>query len=162
MDAFVQWLQATSLSQAIVYQTWVWPMAETIHFVGLTLVIGIAGFFDLRLLGAFRSTSIAAVRDLMPFAMLGFLLNLFTGLLFLIGHPEQYVHNPSWWFKVLFLAIAGVNALVFEVTVGHRTMQLPTGTDTPIAAKIVGFVSLVSWFGVLYWGRMLPFIGDAY
>lgn len=162
MDAFVQWLQATSLSQAIVYATWVWPLAETIHFVGLTLVIGIAGFFDLRLMGAFRNAPIAAVRELMPFALLGFFLNLFTGLIFLIGHPEQYVHNPSWWLKVAFLFVAGANALVFELAVARRTMELPAGSDTPISAKLVGLVSLISWCGVLYWGRMLPFIGDAY
>ena len=162
MDAFVQWLQATSLSQAIVYQTWIWPLAETIHFVGLTLVIGVAGLFDLRLMGFFRGASVAAVRELMPFALLGFLLNLFTGLIFLIGHPEQYVHNPSWWLKVAFLATAGANALVFEVAVAGRTIDLPPGVDTPRSAKVVGLVSLIAWFGVLYWGRMLPFIGDAY
>lgn len=162
MDAFVQWLQATPVSQAIVYHTWIWPLAETVHFVGLTLVIGIAGLFDLRLIGFFRGASVAAVKSLMPFAALGFLLNLVTGLIFLIGHPEQYVHNPSWWFKVLFLAIAGLNALVFEAFVGRGTLHLPEGSDTPVAAKVIGLVSLLSWFGVLYWGRMLPFIGDAY
>ena len=25
MDTFVAWLQATSLSQAIVFKTWIWP-----------------------------------------------------------------------------------------------------------------------------------------
>lgn len=162
MDAFVQWLQATALSQTIVGRTWIWPLAETIHFVGLALVIGIAGFFDLRLMGWFRGASVRAVRELMPFAMFGFVLNLTTGLIFFIGHPEQYVHNISWWLKVTFLGIAGVNALVFETTVGRRIGDLPPGTDTPRGAKIIGAVSLVAWFAVLYWGRMLPFIGDAY
>ena len=162
MDDFVLWLQATALSQTIVGRTWIWPVAETIHFVGLTLVIGIAGFFDLRLLGFFSRASVKAVRELMGFAMFGFVLNLTTGLIFLIGHPEQYVHNRSWWFKVAFLGIAGLNALVFETTVGKRIGELPAGADTPPAAKAVGAISLIAWLGVLYWGRMLPFIGDAY
>lgn len=162
MDALVQWLQATRASQYIVYQIWIWPLAETLHFMGLTLVIGIAGFFDLRLMGFFSRASVRAVRELMPFAMVGFLLNLVTGVIFLIGHPEQYVHNMSWWMKVAFLAGAGLNALVFETTVGKRTMDLPPGVDTPLGAKAVGLCSLIAWFGVLYWGRMLPFIGDAY
>jgi hypothetical protein len=41
-------------------------------------------------------------------------------------------------------------------------MNLGAGADTPRSAKIVGAVSLVSWFGVLYWGRMLPYIGNAF
>jgi hypothetical protein len=31
-----------------------------------------------------------------------------------------------------------------------------------MVAKVIGLMSLVSWFGVLYWGRMLPFIGNSF
>jgi hypothetical protein len=162
MDAFVAWLQTTSLSQAIVMNTWVWPACETIHFIGLALVLGIVGFFDLRLMGFFRRVPVAAARDLMPFAVIGFALNLITGLIFLIGQPQQYAHNIAWWFKFGFLVAAGLNALFFETLVGSRVMGVGAGERTPTAAKVVGFVSIVSWLGVLYFGRMLPFIGDAF
>jgi hypothetical protein len=162
MDSFVVWLQATRLSHAIVFNTWIWPACETIHFMGLSLVIGTVGFFDLRLIGFFKRIPVGAALDLMPFAVGGFLMNLSTGLVFLIGHPEQYAHNPAWWAKVGFLGAAGVNALVFNTAVASRTVTLADGADTPIAAKCVGVVSLIAWFGVLYWGRMLPFIGNAF
>jgi hypothetical protein len=162
MDTLVAWLQTTRLSQAIVFTTWVWPLCETIHFIGLALVIGIVGFFDLRLIGFFRRIPVAAARDLMPFALLGFGLNATTGLVFLIGHPEQYAHNVAWWYKVGSLALAGINAVIFEAGVGSRTMALEPGQDTPAAAKAIGIVSIAAWFGVLFWGRMLPFIGNAY
>lgn len=162
MDPLVGWLQSTSLSHAIVFTTWVWPLAETLHFIGLALVIGIVGFFDLRLMGFFRETPVAAARDLMPFALAGFALNACTGIVFLIGHPEQYAHNIAWWYKVGCLALAGANAAVFESTIGPRTVPLGPGEDTPAAAKAIGAVSILAWFGVLFWGRMLPFIGNAY
>jgi hypothetical protein len=162
MDPFIAWLQTTRLSQAIVSHIWVWPLCETLHFVGLALVIGIVGFFDLRLIGFFRRIPVSAVRDLMPFAIAGFLLNAITGLTFLIGHPEQYAHNIAWWFKVGSLVLAGLNAVAFESGVGARTVPLAPGVDTPVAAKAIGIVSLVAWFGVLFWGRMLPFIGGAF
>jgi hypothetical protein len=38
---------------------WVWPLCETIHFIGLAMVVGIAGFFDLRLLGFFNRVPIS-------------------------------------------------------------------------------------------------------
>src|SRR5215217_6619535 len=125
MDAFVTWLQATSLSQAIVFNIWIWPAAETIHFIGLALVIGTIGFFDLRLVGFFRQIPVSAARELMPFALVGFSLNLTTGLIFLIGHPEQYAHNIAWWYKVASLALAGLNAGVFELAgVGALTAAI--------------------------------------
>ena len=36
------------------------------------------------------------------------------------------------------------------------------GQDTPLTLKLAGGVSLGSWFAVLYFGRMLPFLGDAF
>jgi hypothetical protein len=161
-DSLVAWLQSTALSRAIVSVTWIWPAAEALHFVGLALVLGIAGFFDARLMGWFRHVPINAAHALMPYAIAGFLLNLVTGATFFVGHPEQYVHNRAWWFKVGFLSVAAVNALVFERVVAARALRLGPGEDTTPAAKAIGAISLVAWLGVLYWGRMLPFIGDAY
>ena len=162
MDTFVEWVRATALSHAIVYQIWIWPLCETLHFIGLAVVIGIAGFFDLRLMGFFRQIAVDDARELMPLAVIGFLLNLTTGITFFIGHPEQYAHNPSWWWKFGFLCLAGFNALIFQFAVGRQTIELPAGADTSPAVKTIGVVWLISWFAVLYFGRMLPFLGGAF
>ncbi len=162
MEALVTWVQATWLSRQIVVNEWIWPAAETVHFIGLALVIGIIGFLDLRLIGFFPRVRIAAVRELIPYAIAGFVLNLITGVTFLIGHPEQYVYSLTWWLKVGSLVIAGLNAAVFEWAVAPRTVLLEPGEPTPLAAKCIGFISLTAWFGVLYCGRMLPFFGDSF
>jgi len=162
MNAFVAWLESTIVSRTIVQYRWIWPLCEIVHFIGLTLVVGIAGFFDLRLMGFMKRVPVSAARDLMPLAIAGFLLNLMTGAVFFIGTPHQYVGNVAWWAKVFCLMLAGLNAMFFETTVGARTMSLGAGDDTPRSAKMVGAVSLASWLGVLYWGRMLPYIGNAF
>jgi PhzF family phenazine biosynthesis protein len=59
------------------------------------------------------------------------------------------------------LAHAGVNMLLFETTHRSRLDAMGTG-DTPPSFKVIGGVSLVSWLMVIYWGRMLPFIGNAF
>jgi hypothetical protein len=162
MHGFAAWLAATPLSQSIVRYPWIWPVCEIVHFIGLTLVIGIAGFFDLRLIGFMKRVPVAAARDLMPFAIAGFLMNFATGAAFFVGKPDQYVDNLAWWAKVFCLVLAGANAMFFETTVGARAIGIGAGEDTPPAAKIVGAVSLASWLGVLYFGRMLPYIGGAF
>jgi hypothetical protein len=162
MDGVVAWLETTMLSRSIVESRWIWPLCEIVHFIGLTLVIGIAGFFDLRLMGFMKRVPLSAARDLMPLALAGFLMNLTTGATFFIGKPHQYVGNMAWWAKVCFLVLAGLNAVWFEATVGRHIAILGEGDETPRAAKIIGAVSLVSWLGVLYCGRMLPYIGNAF
>ena len=162
METFVQWLQATPLSVWINQSTWIWPFCETLHFIGLSLLLGATGFFDLRLIGFFRRVSISAAKELMPLALIGFAINAVTGVVFLIGLPAQYANNRIWWFKVGFILLAGLNALVYETKFSARVMTLEPHGDTPAALKLIGLISLVSWLAVLYCGRMLPFLGDAF
>jgi hypothetical protein len=142
--------------------TWVWPLCETLHFIGLSLLLGVTGFFDLRLMGFFRRVSIAAAKELMPLALVGFAINLLTGAVFLIGLPDQYLNNRVWWFKVGFIVLAGLNALIYETKLSAKVLALEPGADTPGPVKLIGLVSLASWLAVLYCGRMLPFLGDAF
>ena len=64
---------------------WVWPAAETLHFIGLCLVFGVLLAVNLRLLGVMKALPFAAVHRLMPWAVLGFGVNLLTGMLFFIA-----------------------------------------------------------------------------
>jgi hypothetical protein len=162
MNASVLWLEATSLSKAINAYPWLWPACETLHFIGLTLLVGIAGAFDLRLMGLMRRVPIPVIKEFMPWAILGFAVNLVTGTIFFIGVPHQYVNNPAFWAKVAFLMVAGVNAMVFETTIGDRIATIDPDADTPLSFKIIGGVSLFSWLAVLFFGRMLPFLGDTF
>jgi len=157
---FASWLHHTPLSLAFQHQVqWLWPLCETLHFAGLALLIGVVGMFDLRLVGFMKRVRIDAVHDFLPWALLGFSVNLTTGLIFIISEPAQYFSNPTWWTKVAFLVISGLNAAIFQFVFKSRALALPAGADTPVSFKIIGVVSLVSWFGVLWAGRMLPFIG---
>jgi hypothetical protein len=161
-DAIVVWVKSTSLSHLMVDIPWLWVVCESLHFVGLALLLGAVGAFDLRLLGYMRRVSLAELKRLVPFGVAGFLLCLVTGVMFLAGAPEQYIANEAWWWKVCFLAIAGVNMLFFETTQGARMLALEPGTPTPRTFKIVGAVSIGAWLMVLYWGRMMPFVGNAF
>jgi anti-sigma factor RsiW len=161
-ESTIVFLKGTALAQWVVTTPWVWPTAEALHFLGLALLVGTIAPLDVRLLGFMRSVPIAAFRELVPWAVAGFVINLMTGMLFFVAAPDQYIRNLSWWFKVLFLAIAGVNMLLFETTQRSRIQAMEPGDVTPAAFRAIGGVSLVSWLMVVYWGRMLPFLGNAF
>jgi hypothetical protein len=162
MTDFAAWLHHTSFSVVLQGQVrWLWPICESLHFAGLALLIGVAGMFDLRLMGVMKKVPIAVVADFMPWAVVGFGINLATGLIFVISEPAQYFSNPTWWLKVAFLVLSGTNAVVYQVAFAPRAALLPPDVDTPASFKIIGALSLLSWFGVLWAGRMLPFIGAA-
>jgi len=156
-ESLIAFLHGSALGQWVVSGQWVWPIAETLHFIGLALLIGVIAPLDARLIGFMPRVPIAALHRMVPFAIGGFVLCLATGILFFVGTPEQYIPNESFWLKALFLAIAGANMLAFELTQRSRAEALAPGIPTPRAFKVIGSLSLVSWFMVLYWGRMLPF-----
>ncbi|HKC55092.1 MAG TPA: hypothetical protein VKC35_03175 [Vicinamibacterales bacterium] len=137
---------------------WLWPLCESLHFLGLSLLIGAAGFFDLRLLGFMKGVPLRSAKRFVPWAMVGFAVNLLTGLIFFISQPQQYATNLAMWLKVLFLLVAGINAMLFETSYSDRLMALAPDAETPVSAKVIGAVSLAAWFAVLYFGRMLPYL----
>lgn len=161
---FSVWLESTWLSWAMSGgYPWLWPACETLHFMGLALLIGAVGILDLRMIGMARGLPIASVQRLMPWAVLGFVVNLITGVLFFVGEPQQYVKNIAFLMKMLFIVLAGVNVFLFYATGLHKRVdEMAPGGEAPVAARIVGAASLVLWIGVVYWGRMLPFIGNAF
>lgn len=150
---------AGRISEYMVNSTWAWPAAETVHFLGLSLSIGVLLAINLRLLGVMRQVPFANMHRLLPWAMLGFGANLITGMLFFVGQPGQYVNNAPFHWKVVFLVIAGANFLY--LTVFKRAWDAD-GQDSRLVDKAMAVSSLAAWLIVLYTGRMLPFLGNAF
>ena len=49
MDALSEAIRATALSEYFRNEVgWLWPLCESLHFLALCVLIGAAGFFDLR------------------------------------------------------------------------------------------------------------------
>ncbi len=144
---------------------WVWPLCEILHFVGLILLVGFVTIFDLRLLGVAKNMPIAPLRQLMPWAVFGFGLCVFTGLVFVTGlwanvkaHPlETLVIDHYLQLKLIFIALAGVNLLAFHKSgISAQLDAVGAGEDAPSQAKFIATASLVLWVGVVYWGRLVP------
>jgi hypothetical protein len=138
----------------------VWPTAETLHFIGLSLLFGVLFVVNLRLLGGFRAISYAAMHRLLPWGMLGLVINTATGMLFFIAAPEQYTSNAPFLWKIICLLVAGADLLY--LTVFDKIWALEPGDDAAVLDKAIAVTSIVAWVGVIYWGRMLPFLGNAF
>ncbi len=95
---------------------WAWPIVESLHFIGLCMLVGAIGAFDLRLLGVARRVPIEAVHRLVPWGILGFVLNVTTGTMFVLTEPDQYIYNPAFHLKLTFILVAGINANLVYLT----------------------------------------------
>jgi hypothetical protein len=136
---------------------WAWPIVESLHFFGLCLLIGAIGTFDLRLLGIARRVPIAAVHRLIPWGLLGFAINGVTGAMFVMTEPDQYIYNPSFHLKLLFVGIAGLNAGLFYLTSYRQVFGAAATLVVPKRAKAIAAISLSMWVAVIVCGRLITF-----
>ena len=146
---------------AVMQMRWAWPLVESAHFVGLTLLFGSIAAWDLRLLGMLRDVPVAAFHRLVPFAVAGFAVNLATGLCFMVTYPNQYVYNSAFHVKAACILLAGFNVAVFYATMFRRVKALPAGVQPPPLARASGAISLVLWITVIVCGRMITFFRPA-
>jgi len=159
MNAILEYINTSGLHDIIRASTWIWPTMETLHFVGLCLLFGVITIVDLRLVGLFKSIAYEWVHGLINLAVVGFIINVITGVLFYIGDPFRYTPNESFRFKMICMVLAGINLLIFTFKVKHEARHVGSGSSTSILAKCVGAASILLWTGVIIGGRLIPFYG---
>jgi hypothetical protein len=158
IDSFSIWLMDTAFAGWFLDNgAWTWPLAESLHFIGLTMLIGSIGLIDLRILGFGKGIHIADLHRLVRFTVAGFVLNLLTGSMFIISMADQYFLNRAFHFKLVFLTLAGLNVLVFYSTQFRRLKQLGPHEEAPLPARLMAGLSLLCWIGVITAGRLLTF-----
>jgi uncharacterized membrane protein len=154
-DVFV----AAAISKFVIQSTWGAPAGETVHFLGMSLSIGVLLAVNLRILGVMRQVRFAHLHRLLPWGMLAFGANLITGMMFLIGTPAQYVTNVPFYWKVGLLMVAGANYLYLTVA---RSIWTGDERGFTLPDRVMAVGSIAAWLGILYAGRMLPFLGNAF
>ena len=157
-NAVQGWVRSVGLY--VTGHTWVWPSCETLHFVGLSILFTTVLLVDLRILGVAKSLSFGALYQLLPLGMLGFAINLITGMFFFIAAPEQYTKNPVFYWKIVFVILGAVNVLYFMLL--DEPWEVGSGDDAPLTAKLAAGSAIFLWVGVLFFGHMLPFLGNAF
>ena len=157
--SLLDWLERSSLAVQIRDSLFAFPLIESAHVVGLTLVFGTIVIVDLRLLGV-ASTHRSFQRlatDVFRWTWGAFALTALTGMLMFITNAVVYFHNVYFRAKVVLLVLAGINMLVFELTARRTVQRWDRSPSAPTAGKIVATLSLVIWVAVIFAGRMIGF-----
>jgi hypothetical protein len=162
MEAFSDFLISLGIGDFVATYDWVWPLGETLHFVGMSVLLGTVGVVDLRVLGVAKGIPIQLLEKFIPLGVIAFLVNLATGFIFIagnpVGGPMEYLTNLSLQLKMLIVLIAGINLLVFYFAGIHRTLQsVPADGDASGGAKAVAAVSLAAWIMVIVMGRFIMY-----
>jgi len=158
--SFLQWLQATPFSTGIRESTWWYPVIESVHVLSLCLFLGIAVFWDLRLLyWGFRRVPVSDIQSglMSSWTVLGFILMSASGMLLFVEEPVRFYGNIFFRVKIVLLILAGLNAFIFHSNAGRRLVVWDSSPITPRGAKVAGGISLFLWALIVICGRFIAY-----
>ncbi len=158
LQALETWLNSSPFHDFMVQVGPAFPICETLHFIGLSLLFGSLLIVDLRGMGFLKALPLIELHRLVPVALAGFAINAVTGFLFVAFDPAVYFGNAAFLIKMVLIALAGVNALVVELMVFRPLRAGVAGVEDGMLIKVSSALSLLLWSGVLIGGRLIPFV----
>jgi hypothetical protein len=150
----VGWLgtvQASAIGHTLRNGLWLYPTVETLHVIGLALLVGAIVTFDLRVLRAGPGFDLEAwQRAVLPVARAGFVLAVAMGVLLFTVEATAYARNPVFLGKLVLIVLALGNVWLFHRLAAH-------GGVTPGVRGAAAF-SLLLWLLVAVCGRMIAYV----
>jgi len=134
-------------------------LLETVHVIALGLVFGTIMIVDLRLLGL-AGTQRSYKRlsaDVLKWTWGAFALAVLSGAFMFITNARVYVDNTFFRLKFALMVLAGLNMLIFQLTVARREAEWGEDKVAPIRARVAATLSLLLWLSVIFMGRSVGF-----
>ena len=158
-DALLGALEEGSIGSAIRDSLWLFPLVETVHIVGFSILVGAVILFDLRILGISKRISVRLLaRHLLPWSLAALLLIVPTGVMMFASEATDLVSNRAFVVKMLLLMLAGANAAAFHLGSFRNAELWDQNTAAPAGAKLHAFASMLIWVGIITCGRLIAYL----
>ena len=156
---FLNWLENSYVADHIRQSLWLYPILEIIHITGITVLVGSAFMFDLRLLGYSKSLSVSGLsRHLLPWSRRGLWLIVPSGILLFSTNAKALGDDLTFWLKMSLLFAAGINVVIFHRFIYPYFHENSSGKgQIPQAAKISALLSILLWIAIISCGRLLAY-----
>ena len=152
-------LEGSGVATAIRNSLYLFPLIESVHVLGLTLVFGTILIVDLRLLGlaSTRRPFSVVASDGLKWTWIAFAIAATTGALMFVTNASTYYNNVYFRAKMTLLVLSGLNVLLFDISARRSIYSWDEKPRAPRAGRIAATVSLVLWISVIFLGRWVGF-----
>lgn len=155
---FLEWLQGTWVGVLVATSLWGYPLFETIHSIGMAMMIGSLGLINLRVLGFKPDLPLLGTRELLPLAWLGFTLNAISGTLLFTSDAVYFFSKYVFRIKMVLIILGGINAALL----GRRVFRDASAAGAPVpptaaSTKWIAATSLLFWIGAVIAGRLIAY-----
>jgi hypothetical protein len=153
--AFFQWCYQTQLAETIRDSTFLFPVIEAVHLLGLGVVAGAVLVVELRLLGfgMDRQPLSKLAANAEPWLFAGILLMFASGIPLFMSESIKAYYSFAFWVKMTSLVLV----LLYTFTLRRRVTGTENILDLPRRRRWLAAMSLMLWFGVAWGGRWIGF-----
>lgn len=156
MLAAANWLDAVGVGPWARGGARVYPIANTLHLLGLVMLVGGIGIVDLRVLGLWKRLPLESLsRALTPLAIAGVAIIVPTGIILFAADGPALAQSATFERKLVLFAIALVNAIAFRALFDRRIGGW--AGIAPPAARIMAALSLLLWLAIGTLGRFIAY-----
>jgi uncharacterized membrane protein YgdD (TMEM256/DUF423 family) len=160
VNQFALWLASTPPSVFIQeHNAWAIPAIQSVHIVGIALVMGSVLMIDLRILGlAWTDRTLQqTTRRFGPWLTGSLWLLLATGLLMVVGEPVRELVTFSFWLKMALVAIGAVVAVAFQRALRRHEQRWEGTLVHQPSIKALAILTFLVWVGVIFLGRLIAY-----
>jgi hypothetical protein len=154
---FLEWLQTTALGKMVAETLWGYPLFETLHTLGMAMLVGALGLINLRVLGYKVELPILGTRELLPLAWLGFTINLISGVALFTSDAVYFWSSYTFRIKLLLIALGGINAFVLGRAAFRDAHTGSGGFVATTGIRWIAGSALVFWLGAIIAGRLIAY-----
>jgi hypothetical protein len=160
LKQFAKWLSTTFLSVLIQrHNSWVIPTIQTIHIVGIGVVLGSVFMIDLRVLGwaGMDQTLRQTTTRFGPWLTAALYVQLATGVLMVIGEPVRELVTFSFWLKMFFVAVSTLIAAIFQITLRNHEQKWEETLVNRRSIKCLAVLTFLIWVCIIILGRLIAY-----
>jgi hypothetical protein len=152
---FFQWCYQTPIAETIRDSSWLFPVIEAVHLLGLGFTAGAVLTVELRLLGAgLNRQPVAKLAENAQPWLLGAISVMFaSGIPLFMSEAIKAYYSFAFWVKMTSLFLV----LLYTFTLRRRLTRMDSNSRPALPVRLMAAMSLVLWFGVAWGGRWIGF-----
>ena len=147
---------ANAFGAILAVHPWLENLLLTLHIASFVVLVGGACVVDLRLLGLGRHIAVRALNNfVIPWVLASVITAVSSGLWLFGAHADILIGRPAFFYKMLLLFAAAINALIFYAGPYQSVAKWNLDAPPPGGARIAGLLSLLIWIAVIFCGQRI-------
>lgn len=156
---FLLWLQDSAVARYVQEDPYGYPIILTCHAIGMALLTGIVLMVNFRVLGVAKRVPLSFMRTLLKVSLVGFIINLISGILLFVSDAEKFFNNTPFRIKIVLLILGGILLVVLmrQVLNQGEATGVPA-TEESTQGRVVAALAVCVWLGVIVSGRLMAYL----